>query len=67
MTEDIDVWRVAKQYIDLYGEDALMQAMRRQSRLANNGDQEGAIVWQKIADKIEWLQMPENLTSETTH
>lgn len=35
-----------------------MHAMNKKDKLTDAGDKEGALVWQQVADKVEWFQMP---------
>ena len=64
---DLDIHRTAKVLIDQHGEDALIEAMKRVEGYRQKKNETGMRIWNRIADAIEWLQMPENLTGETVH
>lgn len=63
--EEKDIYRAANIFIDKHGNAALLESMKKEEALFTNGDIEGSRVWHKITNAIEWMQMPENLTSET--
>lgn len=52
MTSDLDVYRVAKQYIDLHGDLAKIQAARMADQMLEKGDTEGQRVWMRIRRAI---------------
>lgn len=64
---ELDIHRTAKVMIDQYGESALLEAMKRIEGYHQKKNQNGAYLWNKIADAIEWQQTPENLSRETMH
>ena len=55
-TEDIDLWRAAKLFVDRYGETAPVEAMKRADALAAQGDAAGKVVWLRILEAVEELQ-----------
>lgn len=65
MPSDIDIYRTAKIFIDQHGDAALMQAMNRIESYRAHNNQNGMHVWERIANAIEWMQMPPNLTGDT--
>jgi hypothetical protein len=65
MIQDIDIYRTANVIITQYGEHALLEAMSRIERYRAFGNDSGMRVWERIADAIEWMQMPASLSAET--
>ncbi len=57
MPSDQDVYRVAKQYIDLHGDLAKIEAARMADQMLDKGDTEGQRVWLRIREAI--LQLSE--------
>ncbi len=64
---DLDIHRTAKIIIDQYGKEAVLEAMRRVERYREKNNENGMRVWNRVADAITWMQMPEHLTGETVH
>ncbi|MGH1377068.1 MAG: hypothetical protein ACRBCK_12060 [Alphaproteobacteria bacterium] len=62
---EIDIYRTAQIFINKHGSSALLESMKKEEELFEKGDVKGANVWHKITDAIEWLQIPDNLTSLT--
>ncbi len=52
MTDDIDIYRAAKLYIDQHGDQASLQAAMRSDELFDTGDLEGAATWRMIIAAI---------------
>jgi hypothetical protein len=67
MVQEIDIYRTAQVIIDQYGEDAVLEAMKRIDKYLERNNANGAILWNRIADAILTLQMPENLIDATVH
>ncbi|MDD3020694.1 MAG: hypothetical protein PHX61_06905 [Alphaproteobacteria bacterium] len=67
MIEEIDIYRVAQIYINQYGSRALLEVMKRIEKFHLAGDEEGEIVWNKIADAIQWMEAPVDLVDTTCH
>jgi hypothetical protein len=63
--EQIDIYYTAAVLIDQYGEGALLEATKNQEMYAAAGDAGSERIWRRIADAIESLQKPENLTGTT--
>jgi len=59
LTDDIDIYRAAKLYIDQHGDQASLQAAMRSDELFDTGDLEGAATWRMIIKAIEVLQATE--------
>ncbi len=64
---DRDILATAKICIQKDGDAALMKAMFKIAEHEANGDIEGRECWNKISKAIEWMQMPEVLSSESCH
>jgi len=53
----LDIWRVAKQLIDVYGyNDAISLAALKADKMLDKGDIEGYKIWKDILKIIEWMQ-----------
>ncbi len=59
MTDDIDLYRAAKLYVDQHGDQAALQAAMRSDELFYTGDLDGAATWRMIVKAIEVLQATE--------
>ncbi len=64
MTDEIDIYRAAKPYIDQHGDQAVVQAAMQADAQLAAGDMEGAAMWRRIIKAIEDLlaSEPEGLT-----
>ncbi len=58
MIADLDIYRTAQIYVDKYGGMALLEAIKRVEKYRSIGNGNGMAVWNKIADAIQWIQMP---------
>lgn len=67
MIEELDIYKTAKIYVDQYGEEALLKAMSRVENYRSIGNENGMTIWNKIADAIQWMQMPADLVDTTCH
>jgi len=56
MTDDIDIYRAAKLYVDEHGDQAALQAAMQADALLEAGDMGGAATWRKIIKAIEVMQ-----------
>ncbi len=59
MTDEIDIYRAAKLYIDQHGDQAALQAAMQTDAQLTAGDMEGAATWRRIIKAIEVLQATE--------
>ena len=59
MTDDIDIYRAAKLYINQHGDQAALQAAMRSDAFLAAGDIEGSRMWRKITQAIEVMQATE--------
>ena len=55
MPSDLDIYRAANQMIDLFGDDAPLQAARRSDMFLEQGDVDGQAKWKLIKAAIEEL------------
>ncbi len=64
VTDEIDIYRSAKLYIDQHGDQAALQAAMQSDAQFAAGDMEGAATWRRIIKAIEVLQTtaPSGLT-----
>jgi len=51
-----DIWRSAKRFVDLYGDNATIHAVMRHGKLLEQGDIDGTAAWRQIITAIEELQ-----------
>ena len=59
LTEEIDIYRSAKLYIDQHGDQAALQAAMQADALLEKGDMEGSATWRKIIKAIEVMRATE--------
>ena len=59
MTDEIDIYRAAKLYVDQHGDQAALQAAMRSDELFDTGDLDGAATWRMIIKAIEVMQATE--------
>lgn len=67
MIEERNIYKTAKIYVDHYRDDALFRAMGRTETYRETGSQQGMIIWNKIADAIQWVQMPSSPVDKACH
>ena len=67
MTSEIDVYRSAKLFIELHGDEAAIQAACQADAMLNRGDLDGAVVWRRIVAVINDLQREEPAAEEWRH
>lgn len=67
MIEELDIYRTAQIYIDEYGGEALLKAMHRVEQYRSIKNENGMIIWNKIADAIQWMQMSPDLIDAVYH
>jgi len=58
MVSNLDIWRAANLLIREYGDDAELEAVRRQDLMLDRNDDEGRLVWARIRRAIEALRAP---------
>jgi hypothetical protein len=59
VTDDIDIYRSAKLYLDRHGDQAALQATMQADTLLSAGDMEGSATWRRIIKAIEVMQATE--------
>lgn len=67
MIAELDIYRTAKIYIDQYGEEAFSQAIYKAEHYHEIGDETAMMVWSKIADAIEFMQLPTERVDPICH
>ncbi|OFW90328.1 MAG: hypothetical protein A3B66_02300 [Alphaproteobacteria bacterium RIFCSPHIGHO2_02_FULL_46_13] len=67
MSEELDIYKTAQIYVDQYGDDALFRAMGRAETYRETGNQQEMILWNKIANTIQWIQMPAGSVDTACH
>ncbi len=53
VTDDIDIYRAAKLLIDKHGDEADVIAIKRATKMLDEGDVDGYAVWKRIVDAIK--------------
>jgi len=66
MLRDLDIYRTAEMITYQYGDESLLEAIRRIEGYRTEGDENGVRVWGRIANTIESMKIPGDLTS-TVH
>jgi len=57
MTDDIDIYRAAHEYIKQYGDDADIQASMMADKMLERGSMEGRALWLQILEAIDELRV----------
>ena len=63
----LDIYRAAKLLVDRYGDQAPGQARVRAMSLRQDGDEQGATVWQRIHEAVLELQRTSRDAGECEH
>lgn len=63
----LDIYRSAKLLVDQHGDQAPMQARVRTMSLRQDGDEQGAAVWQRILEAVLELQRTLRDPEEAVH
>ncbi|HEX3755445.1 MAG TPA: hypothetical protein VHV26_10245 [Rhizomicrobium sp.] len=63
--DEIEIWRAAKQMIELHGPDAKSAALARAVTMRGQGSEDGFHVWNHIAARIADLGRQKPSPSET--
>ena len=56
MTDDIDIYRAANEFIKRYGKDAGVHACMKADEMLDRGSMEGRSVWLRVIRAIDELQ-----------
>lgn len=67
MVSDVEIYQTAKLVVDQYGDSALIEASLRQDKMLECGDLDGARIWERISDAIEFFQIPKTLLIQVVH
>ena len=65
--DDIDIYRAAKLLIDKHGDEADVIAIRRATKMLDDGDVDGYAVWKRIVDAIKDMQRETPRSGEQRH
>ena len=63
----LDIWRTAKLLVDRHGAEAPGEARVRAMSLRQDGDEQGAVVWQRIHEAVVELQRTLRDPGEARH
>ena len=63
----LDIWRTAKLLVDRHGDEAPGEARVRAMSLRQEGDEQGAVVWQRIHEAVVELQRTLRDPGEARH
>ena len=63
----LDIWRAAKLLIERHGDEAPGEARVRAMSLRQDGDERGAVVWQRIHEAVVELQRTLRDPGEARH
>ena len=67
MISDIEIWRVANQLIEQYGDCAKFEATQRADALLQNGDMGGLSVWKRVRAAVKEMQSTERSAEDKVH
>lgn len=67
MPSESELWRLAKRLVDLYGEDAEAEAVRRADAFKAAGDFENSAIWNRILGMVAELLRTERENGEREH
>ena len=65
--EDIDIYRLAKLLIEKHGDEADIIAIKRATKMLDDGDVDGYAVWKRIVDAIKDMQREMPRPGERRH
>jgi hypothetical protein len=63
----VNIWRMAFLMEQRYGADAVLESGVLAEHLLAEGDWDGAAMWHRIRDAIEWLQAKAPAEGEAVH
>ncbi len=67
VTDDIDIYRAAKLLIDKHGDEADIIAIKRATKMLDDGDVDGYAVWKRIVDAIKDMERKAPRPDERRH
>ncbi len=67
MTDDIDIYRAANEFIKRFGKDATIQACMKADEMLERGSMDGRSTWLQIIRAIEELQSDKRSEGERLH
>jgi hypothetical protein len=62
-----EIWRMAFLMEQQYGPDAMLESAALAEHLLEGGDGDGAAMWHRVCDALEWLQAKAPVRGETVH
>ncbi len=65
--DDIDIVRSAKLLIDKHGDEAAIIAIKRATKMLDDGDVDGYAVWKRIVDAVKDMQRETPRPGEQRH
>ena len=65
--DDIDIYRAAKLLIDKHGGDADVIAIKRATKMLDDGDVDGYAVWKRIVNAIKDMKQETPRPGEHRH
>ncbi len=65
--DDIDIYRAAKLLIDKHGNEADIIAIRRATKMLDDGDVDGYAVWKRITNAIKETERETPRPGEQRH
>ena len=63
----VNIWQMALLMEQRYGADATLESVVLAEHLLEDGDCEGAAMWRRIREAIEWLQAKAPAKGEALH
>jgi len=67
VTDDIDIYRAAKLLIDKHGDGADIIAIKRATKMLDDGDVDGYAVWKRITNAIKETERETPRPGEQRH
>jgi hypothetical protein len=61
------IWRMAFLMEQQYGADAALESAALAEHLLEGGDRDGAAMWHRVCDAVEWLQAKAPAGGEAVH
>jgi len=62
-----DVWQMALLMDERYGADAILESLSVAEHLLEDGDCQGAAMWRRVQEAIQWLQAQTPAQGEAVH
>ena len=62
-----DIWQMALLMDERYGADAILESLSVAEHLLEDGDCQGAAMWRRVQEAIQWLQAQTPAPGEAVH